>query len=256
MPDCAPRRRLWSRSLTPTTPGFRTGWRRGSRTWSAIPALPWWPRTRSRATRRCDPRASSTRSGARRAARRSSRCCATTSCSTQAPCSSGGRPSSAAGGFSELPMAEDWDTWLAIAQALPDRVHRRGRRPGQAPLEQHHPAQRARAASRSQLGDRRPPSRRPPARLEAAARSAAAPRLPPTFTPAWAARSWATGGSPGATRWKRSPSTRSRSRRRKLALLARVFVSESLVARLSRALRDDARLARELTGHAVVKPDA
>jgi hypothetical protein len=35
-----------------------------------------------------------------------------------------------------------------------------------------------------------------------------------------------------------------------------VFVSESLVARLSHALRDDARLARELTGHAVVKPDA
>ncbi len=44
--------------------------------------------------------------------------------------------------------------------------------------------------------------------------------------------------------------------RRKIALLARVFVSESLVARLSRALRDDARLAREHTGQAVVKPNA
>jgi hypothetical protein len=31
-----------------------------------------------------------------------------------------------------------------------------------------------------------------------------------------------------------------------------VFVSESLVRRLSRALRDDARLARELTGQGVV----
>jgi hypothetical protein len=33
-------------------------------------------------------------------------------------------------------------------------------------------------------------------------------------------------------------------------------VSERLVAGLSRAFRDDARLAREHTGHAVVKPSA
>jgi hypothetical protein len=44
--------------------------------------------------------------------------------------------------------------------------------------------------------------------------------------------------------------------KRKLALLARVFVSEALVRRLSRALRDDVRQARELTGQTVVKPDA
>jgi len=39
-------------------------------------------------------------------------------------------------------------------------------------------------------------------------------------------------------------------------LVARVFVSESLVRRLSHALRDDASLAQKLTGQAVVKPDA
>ena len=44
--------------------------------------------------------------------------------------------------------------------------------------------------------------------------------------------------------------------RRKAALLARVFVSESLVAHLSRALRDDARLAEDLVGQTLVKPDA
>ncbi|MEA2418255.1 MAG: hypothetical protein QOE60_461 [Thermoleophilaceae bacterium] len=160
----------------------------------------------------------------------------------------------AAGGFSELPVAQDWDTWLEIAKRSPigfaDEVvalvrrHTNGitLRTGRARIEVQL------AVVDRHLRDVRPAWRRP--LLRRAATSAAYLHA--------GLGSAILGHKRVARRYAiealaLDPVTLTR---RKLALLVRVFVSEALVARLSHALRDDARLAKELTGHEVVKPDA
>lgn len=160
----------------------------------------------------------------------------------------------AAGGFSELPVAQDWDTWLEIAKRSPicfaDEVvalvrrHTNGITP-----------RTGRTRIDVQLGvvDRHLHEVRPAWKRPLLRRSAAS-----------AAHLHAGLGSAilGHKRVARRYAIEALAldpftlARRKLALLGRVFVSESLVARLSRALRDDARLAKELTGRSVVKPDA
>src|SRR5215213_4198444 len=160
----------------------------------------------------------------------------------------------AAGGFSELPIAQDWDTWLEIAKRSPigftDEVvalvrrHTNGvtLRTGRARIDVQ-----LRVVDRH-LTDVRPAWRRPLLRRAAASAAYLHAGLGSAIL----------GHKRVARRYALEalaldPFTLTR---RKLALVARVFVSEALVARLSRALRDDARLAKQLTGHAVVKPDA
>ena len=160
----------------------------------------------------------------------------------------------AAGGFSELPVAQDWDTWLEIAKRFPIgftddvvalvRRHTNGitLRTGRERIDVQ-----LRVVDRH-LPDVRPAWKRP--LLRRAALSAACLHT----------------GLGSAIQGQRRVARRYAIEsllldpftlaRRKLALLARVFVSEALVRRLSRALRDDVRQARELTGQAVVKPDA
>jgi glycosyltransferase involved in cell wall biosynthesis len=160
----------------------------------------------------------------------------------------------AAGGFSELPIAQDWDTWLEIAKRFPigfaDEVV--------ALVRRHTNGITLRAGRERidvQLGvvDRHLPDVRPAWRRPLLRRSAASAACLHTGL-----GSAIQGHKRVARRYAiealaLDPFTLAR---RKLALLARVFVSESLVAGLSHALRDDARLAKELTGQAVVKPDA
>jgi glycosyltransferase involved in cell wall biosynthesis len=159
-----------------------------------------------------------------------------------------------AGGFSELPIAQDWDTWLEIAKRWPigfvDEVV--------ALVRRHTNGITLRAGRERidvQLGvvdrhlhDVKPAWKRPLLRRGAASAASLHAGLGSAIQ----------GDKRVARRYAieaiaLDPFTLTR---RKLALLTRVFVSESLVARLSHALRDDARLAKELTGHAVVKPDA
>jgi hypothetical protein len=160
----------------------------------------------------------------------------------------------AAGGFSELPIGQDWDTWLEIAKRFPigfvDEVVALVRRHAGSITPRKGPARIARqlAIVDRHLGDVRPAWKRPLLRRSAASAAYLHAGLGSAIV----------GHKHVARRYALDalaldPFTLTR---RKLALLARVFVSESLVARLSHALRDDARLARELTGHAVVKPDA
>jgi hypothetical protein len=160
----------------------------------------------------------------------------------------------AAGGFSELPIGQDWDTWLAIAKRFPigfaDEV---------VALVRRHTSgitlRKGRARIDVQLGivdrhlqDVQPAWKRPLLRRGAASAACLHAGLGSAIQGhRQVARRYA------IEAFALDPFTLAR---RKLALLARVFVSESLVARLSHALRDDARLAKELTGHAVVKPDA
>jgi glycosyltransferase involved in cell wall biosynthesis len=160
----------------------------------------------------------------------------------------------AAGGFSELPVAQDWDTWLEVAKRFPIgfsddvvalvRRHTNGitLRTGRERIDVQ-----LRVVDRH-LPDVHPAWKRPLLRRAAASAACLHAGLGSAIQ----------GDKQVARRYAiealaLDPFSLAR---RKLALLARVFVSESLVARLSHALRDDARLAKELTGHAVVKPDA
>jgi glycosyltransferase involved in cell wall biosynthesis len=160
----------------------------------------------------------------------------------------------AAGGFSELPIGQDWDTWLEIAKRFPigfmDEVvalvrrHTSGitLRKGRARIDLQL------AIVDPHLRDVHPAWKRPLLRRSAASAAFLHAGLGSAIQ----------GHRPIARRYAiealaLDPFTLAR---RKAALLARVFVSESLVARLSRAFRDDAELARELTGHEVVKPIA
>jgi len=160
----------------------------------------------------------------------------------------------AVSGFSELPRGQDWDTWLKIAKRFPigfvDDVVALVRRhsasitlrSGRSRIEQHL------AIVDRHLGDVRPAWKRSLLRRRAASAAFLHAGLGSAIV----------GDMGVARRYAVSalaldPFT---LRRRKLALLARAFVSGSLVTRLSRAMRDDARLARELTGRHVVRPDA
>jgi glycosyltransferase involved in cell wall biosynthesis len=160
----------------------------------------------------------------------------------------------AAGGFSELPVAQDWDTWLEVAKRFPIgftddvvalvRRHTNGitLRAGRERIDVQ-----LRVVDRH-LSEVRPAWKRPLLRRAAASAACLHTGLGSAIQ----------GDKRVARRYAiealaLDPFTLAR---RKLALLARVFVSESLVRRVSHALRDDARLARQLTGQAVVKPDA
>jgi glycosyltransferase involved in cell wall biosynthesis len=160
----------------------------------------------------------------------------------------------AAGGFSELPIGQDWDTWLEIAKRFPigfiDEVVALVRRHSRSitPRKGRARIDRQLAIVDRHLRDVRPAWKRPLLRRSAASAAYLHAGLGSAIL----------GHRRVARRYAidalaLDPFTLPR---RKVALLARVFVSEALVARLSRAFRDDARLARELTGHAVVKPDA
>ncbi len=104
----------------------------------------------------------------------------------------------AAGGFSEIPFGEDWDTWLQIAKRFPigfmDEVVALVRRH----TEQHHAPERGEPASIFSS-----PSWTVTSAISAPPGSGrscgAAPPRPPSCTPGSAARSRATGGWPGAT---------------------------------------------------------
>jgi len=160
----------------------------------------------------------------------------------------------AAGGFSELPIGQDWDTWLAIAQRFPigfaDEVVALVRRHTNGNTLRKG---RARIDIQLAIVDRhlhavRPAWKRPLLRRSAASAACLHAGLGSAIQ----------GDKAVARRYAiealaLDPFTLAR---RKLALVTRVFVSERLVARLRHALRDDARLAREHTGHAVVKPHA
>jgi glycosyltransferase involved in cell wall biosynthesis len=160
----------------------------------------------------------------------------------------------AAGGFSELPVAQDWDTWLEIAKRFPigfaDEVVALVRRHTNGITLR---AGRERVEVQLRVVDRHLPDVRPAWKRPLLRRAAASAACLHTGL-----GSAIQGNKRVARRYAiealaLDPFTLTR---RKLALLARVFVSESLVRSLSRALRDDARLARELTGQSVVVPDA
>ena len=160
----------------------------------------------------------------------------------------------ATGGFSELPIGQDWDTWLAIAEQFPlgfiDEVVALVRRHSNSNTPRRG---RARIDLQLAIVDRHLGAvQQKWKRSLLRRRAASAAYLHAGLGSA------IQGHKHVARRYAidalaLDPFTLTR---RKFALLARVFVSESLVARLSRALRNDARLARELTGQAVVKPDA
>jgi glycosyltransferase involved in cell wall biosynthesis len=160
----------------------------------------------------------------------------------------------AAGGFSELPVAQDWDTWLEIAKRFPiafaDEVVALVRRHTNGVTLR---AGRERVAVQLRVVDRHLPDLHPAWKRPLLRRTAASAACLHTGL-----GSAIQGDKRVARRYAiealaLDPITLSR---RKLALLGRVFVSESLVRSISRALRDDARQARELTGQGVVIPDA
>lgn len=160
----------------------------------------------------------------------------------------------ATGGFSEIAFGEDWDTWIEIAKRFPigfmDEVVALVRRHSSSitPRKGRSRIDVSLAIVDRHLRDLQPAWKRPLLRRSAASAAYLHAGLGSAIM----------GDKSTARRYAidafaLDPFTLAR---RKIALLARVFVSESLVARLSHALRDDARLAREHTGHAVVKPDA
>jgi Glycosyl transferase family 2 len=160
----------------------------------------------------------------------------------------------AVGGFSELPVAQDWDTWLEVAKRFPigftdDVVALVRRHTNGITLR----AGRERVDVQLRVVDRHLPDVQPAWKRPLLRRAAASAACLHTGL-----GSAIQGNKRVARRYAiealaLDPFTLAR---RKLALLGRVFVSESLVRTLSRALRDDARQARELTGRAVVNPDA
>jgi glycosyltransferase involved in cell wall biosynthesis len=160
----------------------------------------------------------------------------------------------AAGGFSELPVAQDWDTWLEVAKRFPigftdDVVALVRRHTNGITLR----TGRERIDVQLRVVDRHLPDVHPAWKRPLLRRSALSAACLHT-------------GLGSAIQGERRVARRYAIEallldpftlaRRKLALLARVFVSEALVRRVSRALRDDVRRARELTGQAVVTPDA
>jgi glycosyltransferase involved in cell wall biosynthesis len=159
----------------------------------------------------------------------------------------------AAGGFSEIPFGEDWDTWIEIAKRFPigfiDHVVALVRRHAGSitPRRGHSRVDVNLAIVDRHLGAVRPAWKRPLLRRRAASAAYLHAGLGSAIQ----------GDKRVARRYAVSaialdPFTLAR---RKVALLARVFVSESLVARLSRALKDDARLAQDLVGRTLVRPD-
>lgn len=160
----------------------------------------------------------------------------------------------AAGGFSEIAFGEDWDTWIEIAKRFPigfiDQV---------VALVRRHSGSITPRRGRSRvnvnlaivdrhLGDVQPEWKRLLLRRRAASAAYLHAGLGSAIQ----------GDKRVARRYALcaialDPFTLAQ---RKAALLARVFVSESLVARLSRALKDDARIAEDLVGQTLVKPDA
>jgi len=160
----------------------------------------------------------------------------------------------AAGGFSELAVAQDWDTWLEIAKRFPigfaDEVVALVRRHTNGITLR---AGRERVDVQLRVVDRHLPDVHPAWKRPLLRRAAASAACLHTGL-----NSAIQGNRRVARRYAiealaLNPFTLTR---RKLALLTRVFVSESLVRSLSRILRDDAQQARELTGQAVVVPDA
>jgi glycosyltransferase involved in cell wall biosynthesis len=160
----------------------------------------------------------------------------------------------ASGGFSELPVAQDWDTWLQIAKRFPigfaDEVVALVRRHtnGITPRTGRQRVELQLRVVERHLPDVRPAWKRPLLRRRAASAACLHAGLGSAIL----------GNKRVARRYAiealvLDPFTLPR---RKGALLARAFISESLVRSLSQAMRDDAQLARELTGQAVVKPDA
>jgi hypothetical protein len=160
----------------------------------------------------------------------------------------------AVGGFSEIPRGQDWDTWIEIAKRFPigfidDVVALVRRHSGSITLR----SGRSRidqnlAIVDRHLGDVQPAWKRPLLRRRAASAAYLHAGLGSAIV--------------GDTRIARRYAVNALALdpfslgRRKLALFARAFVSESLVTRVSRAVRNDARLAHELTGQQVVRPDA
>jgi glycosyltransferase involved in cell wall biosynthesis len=160
----------------------------------------------------------------------------------------------AAGGFSELPVAQDWDTWLEIAKRFPigftDEVVALVRRhtSGITPRTGRQRIDIQLGVVDRHLRDVHPAWKRPLLRRRAASAACLHAGLGSAITgQRHVARRYA------IEALALDPFTLTK---RKGALLARAFVSESLVRNLSHALRDDARLARELTGQTVVKPHA
>jgi glycosyltransferase involved in cell wall biosynthesis len=160
----------------------------------------------------------------------------------------------AAGGFSEIAFGEDWDTWIEIAKRFPigfiDQVVALVRRHSGSITPRRG---RSRVDVNLAIVDRHLDEVNPAwKRLLLRRRAASAAYLHAGLGSA------IQGDKRVARRYAVSaialdPFTLAR---RKAALLARVFVSESLVAHLSRALRDDTRLAEDLVGQTLVKPDA
>jgi glycosyltransferase involved in cell wall biosynthesis len=159
----------------------------------------------------------------------------------------------AAGGFSEIPFGEDWDTWIEIAKRFPigfidDVVALVRRHSGSiTPRRGRSRVDVNLAIVDRHLGDVRPAWKR--RRLRRSAASAA----------------YLHAGLGSAIRGEKRVARRYAVSaimldpftlaRRKVALVARVFLSESLVARLSRALKGDGRLAEDLVGQTLVRPD-
>ena len=121
-------------------------------------------------------------------------CSSTTSCSTRARCSSGASALEAAGGFSELPIGEDWDTWLEIAKRYPIGFVDRAAGPRPPPRGELLAADgRARLDVQPPIVERHLDAFQP-AWKRPLIRRRRAPRWR-TSTPAWAARSRAATGA-------------------------------------------------------------
>jgi glycosyltransferase involved in cell wall biosynthesis len=157
----------------------------------------------------------------------------------------------AAGGFSEIPFGEDWDTWIEIAKRFPigfvDLVVAMVRRHSASitPRRGRSRVDVNLAIVERHLSDVRPAWKRRLLRRRAASAAYLHAGLGSAIR--------------GDTRVARryavcaialDPLTLAR---RKGALFARVFMSESLVGWLSRALKDDGRLAEDLVGRTLVR---
>jgi hypothetical protein len=160
----------------------------------------------------------------------------------------------AVGGFSEIAFGEDWDTWIEVAKRFPigftDQVVALVRRHAGSitPRRGHSRVDVNLAIVDRHLGEIRPAWKRRLLRRRAASAAYLHAGLGSAIQ----------GDKRVARRYAVSaialdPFTLAE---RKAALLARVFVSEAFVARLRRALRDDARMARRHVGQTLVKPDA
>ena len=216
------------------------------------PAPRWWPRTHSPATRRMRPPAivhAATRASVPERLRRAARPQRGPQPQLRARC--GARRSRPRAGSASSRSARTGTPGSRSRSAT-----RSGSSTRPLALVRRHSDSIIAAAGvphRRPARDRGPHLRRLPARLEAAAHAA---RRGTRRAFLHAGLSSAIQGDrrvAGATPSRRSRSTRSRSTRRKIALLARVFVSESLVAR-SAAPSGRRAPAREHTGQAVVKP--